>query len=207
MIIRAFMRKTPLARGVLAAAVLLSIYACGGEETVKPLPGPLAGPIGESDNEPPSVPLDLIAEAVSDSRMSIVWSPSTDNVGVEGYRVFRDGSVAGITPSTSYVDTGLASGTSYSYQVSAFDSAGNESARSGPATGTTSGGGSSGNTYVVGPARAYTSIQQVEALLEPGDLVLVDGDEVYPGGVTFSTAGTPRSPSRSAASGSMATAP
>jgi hypothetical protein len=39
-----------------------------------------------------------------------------------------------------------------------------------------------------------TSIQQVEALLAPGDLVLVDGNAVYTGGITFSNAGTPTQP-------------
>jgi chitodextrinase len=140
------------------------------------------------------VPLDVIAEAESDSKMSVIWSPSTDNVGVEGYRVFRDGSAVGVAAATLFIDTGLAAGTGYGYQVSAFDSTGNESARSAAAYGVTEGGTSVGDTYLVGPTRTYANIGQVEALLEPGDLVLVDGDEVYAGGVTFSGTGTPEAP-------------
>jgi chitodextrinase len=189
MITCASMKRALLVHGVLPVVFMLSFNACDDADTVKPP----AVPDG-ADTEAPSVPLNLFAAAASDSSMEITWSPSTDDVGVEGYRVFRDGSAAGLASSPAYLDTGLAAGTSYSYQVSAFDSSGNESARSGPATGTTSGGSSSGNTYLVGPSRAYTSIQQVEALLEPGDLVLVDGDAVYTGGITFSNAGTPGQP-------------
>jgi chitodextrinase len=189
MMMRAFMKKALHLCGVSAAVLLLSIFACDSADTTKPPTGP-----DGADTEAPSVPVGLFAAAASDSSIDITWAPSTDDVGVAGYRVFRDGSAAGVAASTSYLDTGLAEGTSYSYQVSAFDTSGNESARSIPATGTTSGGGASGDTYLVGPGRTYTSIQQVEAILEPGDLVLVDGDEVYTGGVTFSNAGTPGEP-------------
>jgi chitodextrinase len=188
------MMRALLVRGFFFAAVLLSLQSCDNAETTTPPAGPLPGPAEGTDTESPSVPLDVIAEAESDSRINVAWSPSTDNVGVEGYRVFRDGSAAGVTAATSYVDTGLAAGTGYGYQVSAFDSSGNESARSAAAYGVTTGGGSGGNTHLVGPARTYASIGQVQALLKPGDVVLVDGNTVYAGGVTFSRAGTPEAP-------------
>ena len=34
-------------------------------------------------------------------------------------------------------------------------------------------------TFLVGPTRTYTQINQVAGLLDPGDLVLVDGDSTY----------------------------
>lgn len=49
-------------------------------------------------------------------------------------------------------------------------------------------------TYRVGPGRPYTSLQQVSGLLNPGDLVEVDGDATYPGGVSFRRAGAPNNP-------------
>jgi chitodextrinase len=187
--------RAPLGRFILdaalAAALLLSIHACDGSETVQPPPAPNGA---DSDTEAPSVPTGVFAEAVSDSSIDLAWSPSTDNVGVDGYRIYRDGSAVGVSAAAAYLDAGLGAGMTYSYQVSAFDSSGNESARSSPATGTTSGGGTSGDTYLVGPSRPYTSIQQVQSHLGPGDLVLVDGDEVYAGGLTFSVAGTPAAP-------------
>ncbi len=185
MILRTSIKKTMSICGILVTALLLSIYACDGADTTMP-------PLGSkgADTEAPSVPLGLAAAAASDAMTGVTWSPSTDNVGVEGYRVFRDGSAVGIAASTSYLDTGLVTGMRYSYQVSAFDTSGNESARSSPATCTTPGELAIVAIYLVGPGRTYTGIRQVEALLKPGDVVLVDGNAVYAGGITFSKAGT-----------------
>ena len=44
--------------------------------------------------------------------------------------------------------------------------------------------------YQVGPDRTYTNLQQIKALLLPGDVVEVDGDATYPGNVTFYNGGT-----------------
>jgi hypothetical protein len=183
------MKKALFVYGVSAFALMLSIYACDNADTMKSPAG-----FDAADTEAPSVPLGLSAAAASDSSMDVTWSPSTDNVGVEGYRIFRDGSAVGLMSSTSYLDTGLVTGASYSYQVSAFDGSGNESARSSPAIGTISGVGMNGYIYKVGPSRTYTSIQQVVAFLAPGDIVLVDGNAVYAGGITFSHAGSPAAP-------------
>ena len=49
-------------------------------------------------------------------------------------------------------------------------------------------------TYEVGPGRTYVNLQAVAALLQPGDLVLVDGNAVYPGDVVFSEPGLPDNP-------------
>ncbi len=46
-------------------------------------------------------------------------------------------------------------------------------------------------SYRVGPDRTYKTLQDVAALLIPGDVVEVDGDHTYPGGVVFSRSGTP----------------
>jgi hypothetical protein len=45
-------------------------------------------------------------------------------------------------------------------------------------------------TYQVGPGRAYTTLQAVAPLLQPGDIVEVDGNVTYPGGVIFTNPGT-----------------
>ncbi len=49
-------------------------------------------------------------------------------------------------------------------------------------------------TYHVGPARPYSTLQQVAGLLSPGDSVLVDGDTTYPGGIVFSRPGSSAQP-------------
>ena len=84
------------------------------------------------DTTPPSVPGGLAAAATSSgSEVDLSWNASTDNVGVAGYQVFRDGApVANVTTGTSYADTGLSDGTSYQYTVAAYDAAGNVSAQS-----------------------------------------------------------------------------
>ena len=69
----------------------------------------------------------------------MTWDGSTDNVGVSGYRVLRNG-VAFATvdePMSSVLDTGLDDGVAYRYTVVAFDVAGNASAPSSNATVTT----------------------------------------------------------------------
>ncbi|MCG3115418.1 MAG: DNRLRE domain-containing protein [Candidatus Manganitrophus sp. SA1] len=82
------------------------------------------------DTSAPSAPTGLTAAAVSSSQINLAWNPSADNVGVSGYRVYRNGLQVGTTTVTSFSNTGLTAGTVYSYSVSAFDVAGNASAQS-----------------------------------------------------------------------------
>lgn len=48
--------------------------------------------------------------------------------------------------------------------------------------------------YQVGPGRTYTTLQQVAAMLNPGDVVEVDGNATYPGDIVFTRPGTPAQP-------------
>jgi hypothetical protein len=77
------------------------------------------------DNEPPSAPTNLRATAVTHSQIDLVWNASTDNIGVAGYYVYRDGVEVADVPDTTYQDTGLLQQTTYSYFVKAYDLAGN----------------------------------------------------------------------------------
>jgi len=96
------------------------------------------------DTEAPSVPMGLASSSLTSSGVTIDWSDSSDNVGVTGYRVFRDGVQIATTTTTTYVDSGLSASTTYSYTVSAYDAASNESAPSSALSVTTppTGGGS-----------------------------------------------------------------
>ena len=69
--------------------------------------------------------------------MSLSWSASTDNVGVAGYRVFRNGTEVGTTATTGLIDDTAAPDTTYSYTVVAYDVGGNTSPASSPAAVTT----------------------------------------------------------------------
>jgi chitodextrinase len=90
-----------------------------------------------SDTTAPSVPTGLAATAVSASQINLSWSPSTDNVGVVGYRVYRNGVQIATTATTGYSDTGRSPSTTYSYRVAATDAAGNVSAQSASVSATT----------------------------------------------------------------------
>ena len=84
-----------------------------------------AAAVSTLDATAPSVPSNLQATVVSTSRIDLSWTASTDNVGVAGYRVYRDGSLVASPAGTTHSDTGLAAGTAYGYRVAAYDAAGN----------------------------------------------------------------------------------
>jgi hypothetical protein len=90
-----------------------------------------------SDTTTPSTPAGLSASSISPSQINLSWSTSTDNVGVSGYRVFRNGTQLGTTTNTTYQDTGLSASTTYAYTVQAYDLAGNVSSQSTGASATT----------------------------------------------------------------------
>lgn len=84
------------------------------------------------DTLAPTPPTGLTASLRNETSITLTWQPSTDAGGVAGYRVYRDGALAGSTTSTSYTAAGLACGTSYTIGVEAYDASGNHSTR--PAT-------------------------------------------------------------------------
>lgn len=101
-----------------------------------------AGPVVQSpaDSEAPSVPANLVATNITQTAISLAWDAATDDVGVAGYRLYervranpylwlwllRIGDIA----STTVMVTDLTPGSQHRYAVSAFDLAGNESAKS-----------------------------------------------------------------------------
>ncbi|MFB8776508.1 cellulase family glycosylhydrolase [Streptomyces broussonetiae] len=101
---------------------------------------------GGTDTAAPSTPTGLRATGSTSSSVSLAWNASTDNVGVTGYLLYRDGSQIATTAGTSYTVGGLAPGTAYTFAVRARDAAGNTSSASGPATVTTPGGTTPGST-------------------------------------------------------------
>jgi hypothetical protein len=83
-----------------------------------------------ADTTAPSAPTNLRNPSVSSSAAYLMWSASSDNVKVVGYKVYRQGVQVATTASTSYSDPGLTASTTYSYTVRAYDAAGNTSAPS-----------------------------------------------------------------------------
>jgi len=84
-----------------------------------------------ADTTVPSRPGTPSAVTVTGAQIGLTWTASTDNVGVTGYDVYRNGVLVGSTTgATTYTDTRLAMATAYSYTVKARDAAGNVSATS-----------------------------------------------------------------------------
>jgi hypothetical protein len=79
----------------------------------------------------------LSASAVSTTQIDLTWNASTDDVGVTGYKIYRDSVQVGTSATTNYSDTGLTQNTLYSYTVSAYDAGNNTSSQSSPSTATT----------------------------------------------------------------------
>lgn len=82
------------------------------------------------DVSPPSVPMNLQPTSISTSRVELDWASSSDDVGVDGYTVYRDGDAIATTSASNFDDTTVIAGATYRYRVDAFDEAGNHSDRS-----------------------------------------------------------------------------
>ncbi|WP_420603227.1 DUF2341 domain-containing protein [Flagellimonas sp.] len=105
---------------------------------------------GSTDTQPPSTPTNLSSVGNTDTTADLSWNLATDNIGVTGYKIFKDGTLeATLGNVTTYQVTGLAASTTYGFMVTALDAAGNESAPSSTISVTTdssSGGGGSGGS-------------------------------------------------------------
>jgi fibronectin type 3 domain-containing protein len=85
--------------------------------------------ISLTDTEAPSTPSAFSAVVLSQQEVGLSWQASTDNNAVAGYRIYRNGTLVSTVTQTGFTDTGLTAGMAYTYQVLAYDPAGNESAR------------------------------------------------------------------------------
>src|SRR3989344_4734909 len=85
---------------------------------------------GDPDTQAPSTPTNLKVDSVGSSNVDLSWTASTDNVGLAGYRIYRDGLLTDTAGPTSWGEGLLSPERTYTYKVSAVDAAGNESATS-----------------------------------------------------------------------------
>jgi hypothetical protein len=105
-------------------------FTDSGSDTCQGAPRP-------GDTEPPSTPTGLSATPASPTEVELSWTAATDNVGVAGYGVYRDGTLIGTATSTMFTDQAVQPDTTYEYAVDAVDAMGNRSALSAPATAAT----------------------------------------------------------------------
>ncbi|MDC2955640.1 glycoside hydrolase family 18 protein [Streptomyces gilvifuscus] len=141
----------------------------------------------------PAAPGGLTVSGTTSSSVSLAWNTVS---GATGYNVYRDGTKITAVTGTSATVTGLAAATSYSFQVTATNSAG-ESAKSGAVTGTTAtsgGGGGGGGTLPKHAVTGYwqnfdngATVQKLSDVSAQYDIIAVAFADATttPGAVTF----------------------
>ena len=110
-------------------------FDTGGNHSAKSAPATVNSP----DTIPPTVPTGLSASVGLAPPLNLSWSASTDDVAVTGYTIYRNGilqTTVGASTLT-YADNSVASSTTYTYTVDAFDAAGLHSNQSAPLSFTT----------------------------------------------------------------------
>ena len=108
---------------LFTAENLRTSYAQTTGGTSTPPPPPAA----TTDTVLPTPPTVLNATEVATGGIVLAWSGALDNVGVVGYKVFRNGAWYANVSGTTYTDQSVTTGTNYMYAVRAVDVAGNES--------------------------------------------------------------------------------
>lgn len=114
-----------LAPGAHTAQTTISNQTCGANTTNFTFSVSTSG----GDTQAPSAP-PAITASPNPGQVYLSWSASTDNAGVAGYKIFKNGGYVASSTSTSYYDYSVSAGATYSYYVKAYDTAGNESAQS-----------------------------------------------------------------------------
>ena len=107
-------------------------WAKPGQSTSAPsevIPGTYLSVNNSMDTQPPTTPSNLEATNIVTTSFTFSWSASTDNVGVTGYDVYKNGVKMNSATliGTSYSVTGLLQNTTYSMTVVAKDAVGNQS--------------------------------------------------------------------------------
>jgi fibronectin type 3 domain-containing protein len=83
------------------------------------------------DRTPPTTPTNLKATSLSQTSVTLAWDPSTDKSGTITYSVYKDGQPFTVPQGqTTYTIDWLSPGRTYSFYVTASDSALNQSGRS-----------------------------------------------------------------------------
>ena len=75
------------------------------------------------DTQVPTAPSSLLA-ALGVGKVTLWWTASTDNVGVTGYKIYRDDVLVGSSNTAKYYDTVSPIGV-HGWQIKATDAAGN----------------------------------------------------------------------------------
>ncbi|MFE7095608.1 glycosyl hydrolase family 18 protein [Streptomyces erythrochromogenes] len=91
-------------------------------------------------DNPPTAPGAPAASNVADTSLTLTWTPATDDKGVKNYDVYRGSAKIATVTGTTYADSGLTKGTTYTYSVTARDTIDQTGPSSGSTAVTTTGG-------------------------------------------------------------------
>jgi chitodextrinase len=162
-----------------------------GKVSMRTLSGQYESGDGGGDTIAPSVPANFRSTAKSTNTVALAWNASTDNVGVTGYRVFRDNvSIRTSGTALTFSDSGLVANRSYTYTIDAFDAAGNYSSRASLSVTTTA----SSDTVAPGAPTLTATVQSSTAVAlswsGSTDNVGVTNYTIFSNGALIATNGT-----------------
>ncbi len=188
--------KTTFTTGASTTSVTVYTHGWYGQAAYFADDLSVLGPDGGGGGDPaptvPAAPGGLGVSSTTSSSVSLAWSTVS---GATGYNVYQGGSKVQSVTGTSATVSGLAASTSYSFQVTATNAAG-ESVKSSTVTGktaATSGGGGGGTV----PAHAVTgywqnfnngaTVQKLSAVQSQYDIIAVAFADATttPGAVSF----------------------
>jgi fibronectin type 3 domain-containing protein len=166
-----------------------AVDAAGNESQKQSPPVPATTP-GPPDTQPPSAPPGLTASTPTATQVNLSWAASSDDIGVAGYKVYRDGTSLEAQPivGTTYSDDEASPGTTYTYEVSALDTAGNESAKSSVTVKTPPAGG---GTLTFSPSDdATVDASQPNTNFGTSNRIVIDNSPVNNSLLKFTVSGT-----------------
>lgn len=150
---------------------------------------------GVADTQAPSAPTGLGTASSNGNTIALVWTASSDNVGVAGYTVVRNGVAVANVTGTSWTDRSVSPKVLYAYQVVAYDAAGNRSAASATVSVAFKGTAATADTEAPSVAtnfrvHAVTGYSVTLAWTISTDNVGVTEYRIYQDGVQIGNAGT-----------------
>jgi probable HAF family extracellular repeat protein len=161
---------------VMLLGTSLMLASCGGGGNA--IPGEATTSTTTSttsipgDTIQPTTPTNLNATAPSATWINLSWAAASDNTGVAGYNIYRNGALLKSVTGTTASDTSLSPDTTYCYTVSAYDPSNNESSQSAQACATTDKqSATSTHTYTFLPTAGVMSASSVSGINDHGDVV------------------------------------
>jgi len=124
------------------------------------------GSSGQVDTTPPEPPANLAVSNQTETSLALSWTESVqadDGDYASYYRIYRNSVLISTASGTSYTNTGLTAGTTYSYEVYSVDNEENQSASAASGSFSTSGAG--GDTTPPNEPTSLNSPEQTETSL------------------------------------------